>query len=88
YSERIHSDIIKASGSFTTLEVRRIIYDHEANLAIERVMKDWANYIGDGQGFLTLNACSSLSNMYSFTFIESPQDRLDVAAYWGDLGLL
>ncbi|KAJ5027551.1 isoprenoid synthase domain-containing protein [Bipolaris maydis] len=88
YSERINSDIVKASGSFTTLEVRRNIYDHEANLASERVMQDWAKYIGDGQELLTLNACSKLGNMYSFTFIESPPDRLDVAAYWGDLGLL
>jgi hypothetical protein len=39
HSEQIHSDDVRATGSFTTLEVRRNTYDHEANLASERVMQ-------------------------------------------------
>ena len=88
HSHLIDPELVKESGSFTTLTVRINDRDDVANDASDRILRDWAKHMRDGQEQKSLNSHSVRGNLCSFTFIDSPPARLDVVTYWTDIGLL
>ena len=88
HSHLIDPKLVKESGSFTTLAVRINDREDVANDASDRILRDWAKHMRDGQEQRSLNSHSARGNLCSFTFIDSPPDRLDVVTYWTDMGLL
>lgn len=88
HSIPIDDSQVKATGSFTTLPVRINKRNDVADAWSQRMLDDWGRHIGDGQEHLSLISPSALGNLCSFSFPESPPERLGLVTYLCDLGLI
>jgi ophiobolin F synthase len=88
YSEPIDPSKARELGCFTTLPIRIHRSQDIADAASHRLIRDWAKYIGDGRERGSHASLSKHGNLCALIYLESLPERLGVATYLTDLGLL